>query len=211
MYAQMLKGKYLASESTLNELIDTLPVDVYESEEKDLFDMRVVDPPVINGVTLREHPNKVQRMKFNRILDGGGVICGIYNADNKIIQIVTHKENGAIGRSLDDFIEEKNALIKVKVAARIGKGLDTNFEHHGVRGQKKRLKNMKPEDFWTLFSALEYNVITNSEVPDIVEAVQDINDMNNVNLSTGKMKSHISLFYVNKFLSRNTFDTLKGE
>jgi len=206
MYAKMLERKFKCSKETLDTLIAGVDTATLQAEENSALTHRKIDPPVINGITLTEHPNAIQREKYRKIYNNGGCIVGVY-VGGKMQSIVT-TVNGVIGKKVQDFENVRLANVHRNVANRIGNAIDSEFESTGKNDRAKRPKNMSPADFWVQFSDKEVTAINLSLTPAVVTFVELVNGKNIVPLKSTPIQAGITMLHLNELLSDATFRSL---
>ncbi len=210
MYKERLKKNFKCSDATMDTLLAGVDIPTIEAEEDAKMELRVIDPPIINGVTLTEHPNAIQRRKYKDILDNGGVVCGLY--ENDMLILLMPKPNATtIGTTVDDFAENKGAFVKNKVVGRLAAAIDDSFEPaaKGRKGMKlKRPKTLTPDDFWAQLMPQELTAVQASTVQAVEDFVELINGKTTVALKSTPIQDGITTLNVNGLLSPRTFQEL---
>ena len=141
-YVKMIKRAYAASDATLLSKIDALDLDSIEQEVDNEFTVRVIDPPIVKGVDLRNHPVEKQREFYKRALENGGTIKGVFDADGNLLHLAS------LGSSTPTDV--RKAVKLRKVSNKIKDLIKDDFEE-GERGRPARPKQMTPDDFWAQF------------------------------------------------------------
>ena len=206
MYLKHLKEGIKASDATMQNMLNAVPIATFEQEEDSTVELRVIDPPIVNGIHLAEHPNPMQRAKFKSILNSGGIICGLYK-NGKMELLCPLTMSGRIGRTLEDFEEDRADLVTRKVAHKIRNELDKGLKH--IRnGRVKRPHTLTPDDFWAQFNPSELAVINLSEITSVVDFVAHVNGLTTVPLQSNPIKNGINMLYANEVISSRTYAEL---
>ena len=208
MYLKQLKRNIKASDATIQKMIDSAPIGEFEALENAAIEIRVIDPPVINGITLTEHPNAYQREKYRKILNGG-VVCGLFvNGEMKLLLPTPHGSS-IIGKKAEDFVKDKEALVTHKVSEKILKHIEADVERIDPLNERKlRPRVLKPDDFWAQFTDNENIAIKASTDSGVVAFVEDINSKPIVPLKAQPTKDGTTLLFVNNLISQRTYSEL---
>lgn len=210
-YKEKLKSKFAVSDTYLEDKLNELPLVDWEDNEREALDIRVIDPPVVNGVDLREHPNPIQRKRYRAILDAGGVIAGVFQ-DDKVIELMSVGLNNKPVQSFEDFAPKIERKIFNKVFSKVNDILVNEFEPHNTTGRnsgKMRLKSMKPDDFWSLFSSEELQAINSSEDQRVIDFVVAMNKNNHIKIKNKNVQDGVLVLEELNLLSKDSIRNLK--
>lgn len=128
---ERLKRRYDCSEEQLDKLLAEIDTKKIEGKQTGRVEIRIIDPPIINNIDVRNHPNKAQRELYTRQLKSGGKLSGIY-VDGKM------QSHAMLPGGNREIV--KKATIERLVISEISGLLDVYFTDYG---RKKILKTDK--------------------------------------------------------------------
>lgn len=205
-----IKKHVRAGGTTITELVESLDVDTIEAEEAARLTLHIIDPPIINGINLREHPNPHQRTRYTKVLDNGGKIC-VLRLDGRNSMIFTETATGNLGTTTDDFESQRRLQIKEMIIGRSLKELGTLMDDTPrKRGKYLRPKALTPEDFWAQLDEKERLLVDVSSDADVLSFVEYINNLSKVKLTTKKVKNGLDLLFAKNIITRATRDNLQN-
>lgn len=210
-YVKMLRRKYAASDATLESKLDALDISALEAEAADEFSIEILDPPVVNGIKLREHPTPSLREYYTGILDSGGVIGAVYDTSGKLEMIIPTVDGGTAKR-IEDFNTVKQKIKERRTGSKIVQAIDDDFEKpDGPRDKRKIPKTMLPEDFWELFPRRSRNKILTSDLPQIQEWVTYVNSQEVIEKKDKTIRKGVKWLIKNKYVPRNFLNAEEEE
>ncbi len=211
-YKKLLRNDIRCSEATLDTELAQVDIASIESITDNRITLREVSPSNINGIDVRNHPNGFQRKRFNAILDGGGILGGVFD-NSKLIQLCT-TVGGKPATALEEFEPERGHFKTGHVTNAIHEIIKGNFEKRNKSNVDRgnlRPKVLSPADFWAQLSPNELIVLHDSEDPDVLSFIFDVNDMNIVPLKSAPVKNGVNLLFVNNIISSKTRSELIGD
>ena len=119
-----LKKRYDCEEEQLDALLAGIDIPAIEAVLKSRVEVKIIDPPVINKIDVREHPNKAQRKLYARQLKSGGMLAGIY-VDGKM------QSHAMLPKGIGDAL--KKSTIDRLATHEVFKLLDVHFVDYGRR------------------------------------------------------------------------------
>lgn len=204
-YLKGLKRMYAASDATLLTKIDELDLAELEDLAESEFTVKVIDPPIVNGVDLREHPVPAQRKYYNKMLRNGGTIKGVYDNEGTLLHLAS------IGRSTSADV--RKSLKLRRVTKKIADAIDDDFEPTGERGKhgRARPKQMTPDDFWGQFQEKVLDTILGLEDPEAIAFVDYVNAQAVVDLKDKTIKKGLQWLKKKKIIHKRSFGEDIGE
>ena len=211
MNKNKLKKVFMVSDTTLDTLLAPLPINDWEKEARDTMDVRIIDPPIINGIDLREHPNPIQRERYKALLDSGGIVAAIFK-NGKPAQLLLEQSPGVSAKSVKDFAPIIRKLVSNTVVNKVRVALEDQMESHTAnprrRGIRMRLKRMSSEDFWMLFTAAEVKEIRESDDVEVQAWVTEMDSSTNIKVSQPKVQKGLKMLKELRLLSKATVHSM---
>jgi len=199
-YLKILKRAYAASDDTLLAKIDGCDLPALEDLAESEFTVKVIDPPIVNGMDLRDHPVPAQREYYRKMLSSGGTVKGVYDSDGNL------KHLASLGSSTASDVHK--AVKLRKVANKVAKEIEDDFERatdKSTRG-KARPKQMAPSDFWAQFPDKVVNRILELEDQEAVQFIEYVNSQTVVDLKDKEIKKGIKWLRKNKIIQKRAFE-----